>query len=88
MYAGAVSFVACNHLRAVYFLTESINSKCPFMAEECPTGVSYYDKFLDGQCWGVGQGRMGLHAIDSFDPSRQNVIYYSKTYDKAPFCGK
>ena len=31
---------------------------------------------------------MGFNAIKDFDPSRQNVVYYSKTYDAASFCGK
>ncbi len=90
-FLGIVSFIACNHFRSVYFFIESINSKCPFLAEECPAGVDNYDKFLsgnlDGQCWGIGQARMGNSAKPQ-SPERQNIVYYSKTSDKASYCGK
>lgn len=34
--AGRV-LVACNHVRAIKFFTESINSRCPFIAHRCPS---------------------------------------------------
>lgn len=39
--AGRV-LVACNHLRAVKFFVESINTKCPFIGYRCPS----YQLFL------------------------------------------
>lgn len=34
--AGRV-LVACNHVRAIKLFTESINSKCPYVAHRCPS---------------------------------------------------
>lgn len=34
--------VACNHVRAIKLFTESINSRCPYIAHRCPT----YQHFL------------------------------------------
>lgn len=39
--AGRV-LVACNHVRAIKLFTESINSKCPYVAHRCAS----YQHFL------------------------------------------
>lgn len=33
--SGTKQFIACNHLRAYEYFTESINSRCPFEGYSC-----------------------------------------------------
>nr|KAF7412973.1 hypothetical protein H0235_012824 [Vespula pensylvanica] len=56
--------VACNHVRAIKLFTESINSKCQYIAHEC----SSYTTFLKGECFSckgndsLNCAIMGYHA--------------------------
>lgn len=43
--AGRV-LVACNHLRAVKFFVESINTKCPFIGYRCPSYQHFMQVFF------------------------------------------
>jgi hypothetical protein len=38
----------CNHIRAYEYFIESINSKCKFVAVECPS----FEAFAAAQCGG------------------------------------
>ncbi|XP_071874686.1 pancreatic lipase-related protein 2 isoform X1 [Bombus fervidus] len=59
--------VACNHVRSIKLFTESINSKCQYVAHEC----SSYASFLRGECFScksnnsLSCGIMGYHADTS-----------------------
>ncbi|KAL7299142.1 hypothetical protein TKK_0007742 [Trichogramma kaykai] len=59
--------VACNHVRAIKLFTESINSKCQYVAHECGS----YASFLRGECFScksnnsLSCGIMGYHADNS-----------------------
>ncbi|XP_012244596.1 pancreatic lipase-related protein 2 isoform X1 [Bombus impatiens] len=59
--------VACNHVRSIKLFTESINSKCQYVAHEC----SSYASFLKGECFScksnnsLSCGIMGYHADTS-----------------------
>lgn len=59
--------VACNHVRAIKLFTESINSKCQYVAHECGS----YSSFLKGECFScksnnsLACGVMGYHADTS-----------------------
>lgn len=86
LYGGARSYVACNHLRAIDYYTESINSACPFHAFQCDN----FDDFKSGLCMpctGNHCGIMGYHS-DRVKPSRgtTHVKYYLKTGSSGPFC--
>ncbi|XP_050534680.1 pancreatic triacylglycerol lipase-like isoform X1 [Daktulosphaira vitifoliae] len=46
-YQGMRRFLACNHVRAHEFFTESIKPSCNFIAIECDS----YEDFLKGECF-------------------------------------
>jgi len=83
---GAKEFVACNHLRAYHFFTESINSLCPFEGYRCDSET----KWKNGSCVPCeegGCGFMGLHA-DKTKPPRgtTHVKFFLETAPHAPYC--
>ncbi|XP_052774952.1 pancreatic triacylglycerol lipase-like [Mya arenaria] len=86
IYNGGKQIVACSHLRAHDYFTESINSPCQFSGYSCQD----YANFKRGMCMpcsGGGCGYMGFHA-DRAKPS-QGVIhkqYYLETGNTAPYC--
>lgn len=59
--------VACNHVRAIKLFTESINSKCQYVAHECGS----FSSFMRGECFScksnssVSCAVMGYHADQS-----------------------
>ncbi|XP_066298153.1 inactive pancreatic lipase-related protein 1-like [Branchiostoma lanceolatum] len=64
-YDGAEAALACSHLKALDFFTESINSECPFTAYPCES----YEKFKQGFCLSCGTGscsQMGARARDHY----------------------
>ncbi|XP_068244010.1 pancreatic triacylglycerol lipase-like [Palaemon carinicauda] len=68
--------VACNHNRAPKLFTDSIRSKCPYMAFQCNS----YQQYLNGNCQSCGEdgtqcARMGYFA-DNW-PGAQNQSYTS-----------
>ncbi|CAD6230544.1 GSCOCG00006812001-RA-CDS [Cotesia congregata] len=87
----------CDHTRAIKLFTESINSKCQFIAHECPR----YEDFIEGQCFlcnntnSVNCGIMGYHA-DKSPTLLQKLIpeesairppkFFISTGDKYPYC--
>ena len=81
---GTGEFVACDHLRSYKFFTESINSRCPFMAFPC----NKEEDFTNGRCQSCSSsnecGRMGFYANETV-PSRPTK-YFLSTSDHAPFC--
>ncbi|CAG0896331.1 unnamed protein product [Darwinula stevensoni] len=88
---GLIRFLVCNHVRAIDYFTESINSQCPFLAHQCSDWV----EFTQGGCVSCGQkgekcGRMGYHAREAWKPdfyeeeSRQLYLF---TGHRHPFCG-
>ncbi|GAB1606434.1 pancreatic triacylglycerol lipase-like, partial [Argonauta hians] len=76
---GLTKFVACDHMRAVHFFTESINSKCGFPSFKCD--------FQARKCSPEAGSHMGLHA-DHYKPpkGKTGVKLYLETADEAPFC--
>ncbi|CAH1243020.1 PNLIP [Branchiostoma lanceolatum] len=86
IYEGGREYVACNHLKAIAYFHDSINSICPMMAYPCRD----YDRFKDGHCMDCGsQGcaQMGYHA-DQYAPSAgvTNLKYYLNTAERSPHC--
>lgn len=79
--------VACNHIRAIKLFTDSINSKCPYVAHKCDS----YDHFLQGKCFECADNSsscaiMGLKASEStslIQPGSKFFITTSKDY---PYC--
>ncbi|XP_015514393.1 pancreatic triacylglycerol lipase-like isoform X2 [Neodiprion virginianus] len=59
--------VACNHVRAIKLFTESINSKCQYVAHECGS----FSSFMRGECFSCKSNSslscavMGYHADKS-----------------------
>ncbi|CAG0893710.1 unnamed protein product [Darwinula stevensoni] len=47
-----VDKLGCDHFRALRYLTESLNSGCPFLAFRCDS----WEKFLRGECYSCGGG--------------------------------
>ncbi|KAG8039694.1 hypothetical protein G9C98_000423 [Cotesia typhae] len=90
----------CDHTRAIKLFTESINSKCQFIAHKCPR----YEDFIGGKCFlcnstnSLNCGIMGYHADKSPallrkltpEESAINSIlqpkFFISTGDKYPYC--
>ncbi|XP_022092224.1 pancreatic triacylglycerol lipase-like [Acanthaster planci] len=83
---GGVKFVACNHMRAHEFFTQSINN-CPIYGFSCPNGADSYDSFVNGECFSGDVAPMGFHSIN-YKPSSGVTLrkYYTATTDTSPFC--
>ncbi|XP_067940692.1 pancreatic lipase-related protein 2-like [Watersipora subatra] len=74
---------ACSHTRAVTYFTESINSKCPFVAYPCTS----YDDFKAAKCLDCSVDKcstMGYHADES--PSRGNFYLMTNQKGLSPQC--
>ncbi|XP_061175776.1 pancreatic lipase-related protein 2-like [Saccostrea echinata] len=88
IYDGTKQFIACNHLRAYEYFTESINSVCPFEAYSCDS----YDHFKDGTCHldcsvAGNCGKMGYHAGELKSvKSAVGKKYFLKTTTRDPYC--
>ncbi|KAK3612365.1 hypothetical protein CHS0354_011085 [Potamilus streckersoni] len=86
VYNSLLHIVACNHLRAIDYFTESINSVCPFQGYNCDN----YEDFKQGICMPCsedGCGYMGFHADRVKPPAgTTNVKYFLDTGDSKPFC--
>jgi len=83
VFQGTEEYVACNHLRSLKFMIESINSDCSFMAFPCDKA----EDFTSGKCTtcvGSQCGRMGFHA-DKHIPATPTK-YFLSTAAHAPFC--
>eukprot|EP00095_Tigriopus_kingsejongensis_P009684 maker-scaffold84_size396325-snap-gene-1.19 protein:Tk09684 transcript:maker-scaffold84_size396325-snap-gene-1.19-mRNA-1 annotation:"hypothetical protein DAPPUDRAFT_51580" len=84
--------VGCNHFRAYEYFIESINSKCPFTAVECPT----WDEFASGGCNGCSSDGdpyscdyMGFYAFTKLKgkrPEKEGRSLYVLTSENQPFC--
>ncbi|KAL3869913.1 hypothetical protein ACJMK2_042535 [Sinanodonta woodiana] len=72
--------VACSHLRALDFFTESINKDTAFLSFPCPRDTVDPDKSCTS-CASSGCIRMGFFA----DQDNGNGTYYLKTNDRSPF---
>ncbi|KAL7011739.1 hypothetical protein ACKWTF_014420 [Chironomus riparius] len=82
----------CNHKNAVELFTESINTKCPFMAISCES----YEDFLKGTCSSCNEDghacvKFGFHSQSSFNllnTTHQSPMkpLYLITASSAPFC--
>ncbi|XP_038056438.1 pancreatic triacylglycerol lipase-like [Patiria miniata] len=83
---GAVKFVACNHMRAHEFFSDSIN-KCPIYGFKCPNAADTYDNFVNGECFNGDVAMMGFHSINNKPASGViHQTYYATTTDKSPYC--
>lgn len=84
--------VGCNHFRAYEYFIESINSKCPFIAVECPS----WEKFASGECNGCltdgdpySCDYMGFYAFTKLQgkrPEKENRALFILTSENEPFC--
>ncbi|XP_078574623.1 pancreatic triacylglycerol lipase-like [Branchiostoma floridae x Branchiostoma japonicum] len=86
IYEGGREFVACNHLKAIEYFDDSIDSSCPMMGYPCRE----HERFADGHCMDCGsQGcaQMGYHA-DRYAPPAgvTNLKYYLTTAERSPHC--
>jgi len=87
IYEGAKQFVACNHMRVLYLMIESINpKKCSFRAVPCDN----YEAFKLGKCTQCGYrgcSLMGLDA-DTVKPSlgQTQIKYYLDTNGNEDYC--
>ncbi|KAK6188478.1 hypothetical protein SNE40_004644 [Patella caerulea] len=86
IYNGVKQYVACNHIRAHEYFTESINAKCPFVGFQCNS----YEQFKAGNCIpcsGSNCGYMGYNA-DKVKPGagKTHVKYYLETSRNGPYC--
>ena len=63
--------ISCNHIRAYEYFTESINSKCPFMAVEC----SSWEDFIEGHCNGCTSDGDKLKGIKSMSTTNRTNDY-------------
>ncbi|XP_057318014.1 pancreatic lipase-related protein 2-like [Microplitis mediator] len=98
---SSLLFSICDHIRAIELFTESINSKCQFIAYECHS----YEKYLAGECFpsagnksSLGYGIMGYHAdkspalvqrLSMGQPAIGSLIeskFFISTGDKDPYC--
>lgn len=79
---GLTRFVACDHMRSVYYFTESINSKCRFRSFECEN----YENYKKGRCSMQPSAQMGLHADQYIPYRRKRVKLFLETSDEDPFC--
>ncbi|CAL1538424.1 unnamed protein product [Lymnaea stagnalis] len=82
---GLNEAISCNHIRALHYYVESINSKCPFMGYPC----NNENEFLNGKCNSCGPDGcpyMGFHADKSKLARGQRKIIYLTTADRQPFC--
>jgi len=87
VYEGIRQWVACNHIRAIDFMAESINARCPFKGYPC----SSWEDFTAGRCLSCdgeeGCSYMGEYAIDSKPKNGKfNVEYFLVTGKEGPFC--
>ncbi|KAH3782803.1 pancreatic triacylglycerol lipase-like [Dreissena polymorpha] len=86
IYEGAKQIVACSHLRAYQYYTESINSRCPFQGYSCKSYADY-QRGLCMPCTSTNCGYMGFHADRAKPPAGQTLkAYYLQTGKTAPFC--
>ncbi|KAK7603674.1 hypothetical protein V9T40_003673 [Parthenolecanium corni] len=78
--------VACNHVRAIKLFTESINSKCPYIAHRCPT----YQHFLQGKCFSCEENSTSCAMMGLKTNANNNLVpgfkYYFTTGKESPFC--
>ncbi|XP_066968507.1 pancreatic triacylglycerol lipase-like [Macrobrachium rosenbergii] len=80
--------VACNHNRAPKLFTDSIRSKCPYMAFQCNS----YQQYLNGNCLTCGEdgtrcARMGYHA-DTWTGAENHsyTSFYLSTTSGPDYC--
>ena len=73
--------IGCNHIRAYEYFTESINSKCPFMAVEC----SSWEEFMEGQCNGCTGQTKQLEAIQAMSSIDKSKTHFSNTIEQTRY---
>ncbi|XP_045159715.2 pancreatic triacylglycerol lipase-like [Mercenaria mercenaria] len=86
IYEGGKQIVACSHLRAHHYFTESINSRCPFNGYKC-NSYADFERGLCLPCSGGNCGYMGFHADKTKPPAgKTHVKYFLDTGKVAPYC--
>ncbi|CAG5122856.1 unnamed protein product, partial [Candidula unifasciata] len=82
---GVEETIACSHIRAVQYFTESINTQCPFLAFPCASEDDFQNN-LCHSCTEDGCARFGLDA-DKHKPAQgKKVKYFLTTAGHKPFC--
>lgn len=72
---------ACSHQRAVFYYTESINTKIGFWAKPCES----YEKMLEGECSASeGNGPVLMGGAETVS-GKASGVYYLETASQSPF---
>ncbi|XP_065212217.1 pancreatic triacylglycerol lipase-like [Planococcus citri] len=78
--------VACNHVRAIKLFTESINSKCPYVAHRCPS----YQHFMQGKCFSCEENNSSCAIMGLQSDLNRGLVpgskYFVATGKEPPFC--
>lgn len=82
---GIEQILACDHVRAVNYFTESVNTQCPFMGFPCASEDDYKNN-LCHSCTADGCAPMGFNADTKKLPEGKRVKYYLSTAPHAPYC--
>ncbi|KAF4517604.1 hypothetical protein B566_EDAN008595 [Ephemera danica] len=80
--------LACNHVRAIKLFTDSINSRCPYVAHHCDS----FDGFMQGRCYSCKENAtdcavMGLAAEETgLALSKPAGKFFTTTGKEFPYC--
>ncbi|XP_050430713.1 pancreatic triacylglycerol lipase-like, partial [Adelges cooleyi] len=73
----------CDHMRVLDLYTESINSKCLFVANKCDS----YGQFLKGNCFSSNETEISIMGLKTTKPSyHPGTKYFLITGDASPYC--
>ncbi|XP_050442369.1 pancreatic lipase-related protein 2-like isoform X3 [Adelges cooleyi] len=80
---GCKSDIICDHERAKFLFTESINSKCLFVANKCGS----FKKFLQGNCYSNNVTDITIMGLKTRKPSYPpGTKYFLNTGNASPYC--
>ncbi|BFY99448.1 hypothetical protein BsWGS_02488 [Bradybaena similaris] len=82
---GVEDTLACSHIRAVKYFTESINTQCPFYGFPCGSEDDFKNN-LCHTCTEAGCARFGFEADKHKPAAGSRVKYYLSTAGHKPFC--
>ncbi|CAG5121723.1 unnamed protein product, partial [Candidula unifasciata] len=85
LFEGVGESLVCNHMRAIRYFNESINSPCQFLSFPCASEELFHAGLCQS-CGDVGCSRLGFHADKNKPPPGQTVKYFLETAAQPPFC--
>ncbi|XP_050441631.1 pancreatic lipase-related protein 2-like isoform X2 [Adelges cooleyi] len=75
----------CTHIRALQVFYESINSKCPFVANKCDS----YEDFQQGKCFSTNETDLNIMGMNATKPTHPpGTKYFLTTGMVSPYCRK